>query len=176
MTNTMVLPSPAQQTSEGETSRKRRRIIQACEECRDRKRKCDGVRPVCGACSRRPGQSCVWNDDRNTKGWSNKYVFNLTESHTYMHVHPADQAAMSRAFARVSRSSSRPRPRLIRETPPRHLPNMPWTALDSLTSRQPCQPPHSWAPRHRPWPWPTPQPKAIDTCLNPRQSPAASTR
>ncbi|CAK7220258.1 hypothetical protein SCUCBS95973_004098 [Sporothrix curviconia] len=54
--------------------RKRRRTVQACEECRDRKRKCDGVRPVCSSCSRRPGR-CVWNDHRNTKG--NKYVEGL---------------------------------------------------------------------------------------------------
>ena len=53
------------------TGRKRRRTVQACEECRDRKRKCDGIRPVCGSCSRKPGR-CIWNDHRNTKGWSNK--------------------------------------------------------------------------------------------------------
>ncbi|OAA53003.1 Transcription factor [Cordyceps fumosorosea ARSEF 2679] len=76
----MLPPSPDPQTRENEPEgigRKRRRIVQACEECRDRKRKCDGGRPVCGACSRRPGQSCVWNDDRNTKGWSKNYVEGL---------------------------------------------------------------------------------------------------
>ncbi|RSL83981.1 hypothetical protein CEP51_004191 [Fusarium floridanum] len=33
--------------------RKRRRTALACEECRDRKRKCDGVKPICGACRTR---------------------------------------------------------------------------------------------------------------------------
>ncbi|KAI8724234.1 Zn(2)-C6 fungal-type domain-containing protein [Fusarium sp. LHS14.1] len=33
--------------------RKRRRTALACEECRDRKRKCDGVKPICGACKTR---------------------------------------------------------------------------------------------------------------------------
>lgn len=75
------------------TRKKRRRTVQACEECRDRKRKCDGMRPVCGSCSRRPGR-CIWNDHRNTKGWSNKLsipkqcsVYNHGDAD---HEHPLD--------------------------------------------------------------------------------------
>ncbi|KAM6520359.1 hypothetical protein FSOLCH5_005151 [Fusarium solani] len=58
--------------------RKRRRTALACEECRDRKRKCDGVKPVCGACKTRPAPRCIWNQERNSKGWwSNSYVQEL---------------------------------------------------------------------------------------------------
>jgi hypothetical protein len=54
-------------------NRKRRRIAIACNECRDRKRKCDGVKPVCGSCAKRPSQECVWEEGRSAKGWSNRY-------------------------------------------------------------------------------------------------------
>ncbi|CAI7648036.1 unnamed protein product [Penicillium pancosmium] len=74
----MLSLSVSQADVDGDTrGRKRRRIELACEECRERKRKCDGQRPVCGACTKRSGQVCIWNDDRNTKGWSNNYVEGL---------------------------------------------------------------------------------------------------
>lgn len=43
---------------------KRRKTKLACEVCRDRKVRCDGVKPVCGSCSRRkPGtERCVYVD------------------------------------------------------------------------------------------------------------------
>ncbi|CAH0022403.1 unnamed protein product [Clonostachys rhizophaga] len=54
--------------------RKRRRTALACEECRDRKRKCDGVKPICGACKGRSTAQCIWKQERNSKGWwSNRY-------------------------------------------------------------------------------------------------------
>ncbi|KAK5682727.1 hypothetical protein LTS10_005857 [Elasticomyces elasticus] len=59
------------------TNNKRRRITLACDECRERKRKCDGVRPVCGACIRRSSPSCVWHTERNSKGWTDSYVEGL---------------------------------------------------------------------------------------------------
>ncbi|KAH6605522.1 c6 transcription factor [Trichoderma cornu-damae] len=62
---------------EPEGGRKRRRTPLACDECRDRKRKCDGVKPVCGACRRRSITACVWNEGRASKGWSNSYVEGL---------------------------------------------------------------------------------------------------
>ncbi|KAL3441561.1 fungal-specific transcription factor domain-containing protein [Aspergillus insuetus] len=58
--------------------RKRRRIAIACNECRDRKRKCDGVKPVCGSCARRaPSAPCIWEEGRNARGWSHSYVQSL---------------------------------------------------------------------------------------------------
>ncbi|KAM0260132.1 hypothetical protein ACHAQJ_002896 [Trichoderma viride] len=56
---------------------KRRRTPLACDECRERKRKCDGVKPVCGACRRRSITTCVWNEERASKGWTNSYVEGL---------------------------------------------------------------------------------------------------
>ncbi|KAL7908481.1 aldehyde dehydrogenase family domain-containing protein [Trichoderma velutinum] len=58
-------------------TRKRRRTPLACDECRDRKRKCDGVKPVCGACRRRSITTCVWNEERVSKVWTNSYVEGL---------------------------------------------------------------------------------------------------
>jgi hypothetical protein len=43
---------------------KRRKIQLACTQCRERKVRCDGLRPVCGTCGRR-GQAaaCVYGHD-----------------------------------------------------------------------------------------------------------------
>ncbi|KAH8814897.1 fungal-specific transcription factor domain protein [Xylogone sp. PMI_703] len=45
---------------------KRQKIPVACDGCRARKVKCDGVRPVCGVCIRRKakGAVCTYSDDR----------------------------------------------------------------------------------------------------------------
>ncbi|KNG85200.1 hypothetical protein ANOM_008079 [Aspergillus nomiae NRRL 13137] len=63
--------------TESAGDRKRRRIAVACNECRERKRKCDGVKPVCGACVKRPSPRCVWDAGRNAKGWNHSYVESL---------------------------------------------------------------------------------------------------
>ncbi|KAF2671832.1 hypothetical protein BT63DRAFT_437770 [Microthyrium microscopicum] len=56
---------------------KRRKVSLACVECRERKRKCDGTRPVCGGCARRtPQPSCVYSDDTLKRG-SSSYVDSL---------------------------------------------------------------------------------------------------
>lgn len=48
---------------------KRRKTLMACEYCRTRKTKCDGRRPVCGACAKRgwTPDRCVWryNDEKD---------------------------------------------------------------------------------------------------------------
>ncbi|OIW35725.1 hypothetical protein CONLIGDRAFT_627758 [Coniochaeta ligniaria NRRL 30616] len=62
---------------EPEGSKKRRRVTLACDECRERKRKCDGVKPVCGSCSKRSARRCVWDDARYNRGWTNSYVQEL---------------------------------------------------------------------------------------------------
>lgn len=45
--------------------KKRNKVALACEECRERKVRCDGVQPVCGTCSRRyHGQKlCNYGND-----------------------------------------------------------------------------------------------------------------
>ncbi|KAH6994962.1 fungal-specific transcription factor domain-containing protein [Ilyonectria destructans] len=48
---------------------KRRRTAVACEECREKKRKCDGVKPTCGTCTSRLSRRCIWREERNSKGW-----------------------------------------------------------------------------------------------------------
>ncbi|KAM0469872.1 hypothetical protein ACHAPX_010257 [Trichoderma viride] len=70
-------PRSTAESPQPEGARKRRRTPLACDECRDRKRKCDGVKPVCGACRRRSITICVWNEERVSKGWTNSYVEGL---------------------------------------------------------------------------------------------------
>ncbi|CAE6423562.1 unnamed protein product [Rhizoctonia solani] len=43
------------------------RIFQACERCRERKAKCDGVRPICTHCGTRD-LNCEWADKRRMRG------------------------------------------------------------------------------------------------------------
>ncbi|QIX00436.1 hypothetical protein AMS68_005953 [Peltaster fructicola] len=57
--------SPPPTSDLSEPARKRPRVNQACETCRDRKTRCGGERPVCLACERRGvGSSCSY--DRST--------------------------------------------------------------------------------------------------------------
>lgn len=55
---------------------KRRKTAVACNECRDRERKCDGRRPVCGACSVRVKgeQNCIWDAGKLDKSHDSEYV------------------------------------------------------------------------------------------------------
>ncbi|KAH8705909.1 putative C6 transcription factor [Talaromyces proteolyticus] len=48
----------------GEPATKRRKTRLACDECRNKKIKCDGVRPLCGACTKKgwSEQKCVYNN------------------------------------------------------------------------------------------------------------------
>ncbi|CAM1506018.1 Fc.00g056590.m01.CDS01 [Cosmosporella sp. VM-42] len=77
----MNLMSPGSNTESPEaegTTRKRRRTALACDECRERKRKCDGIKPKCGACTARSAPCCIWNQERTSNGrWSNSYVDGL---------------------------------------------------------------------------------------------------
>src|SRR4051812_5021677 len=49
---------------------KRRKTTVACEICRVRKSKCDGVRPTCGPCSRRKNmvEECFYTEDKSHNG------------------------------------------------------------------------------------------------------------
>ncbi|KAJ0418596.1 fungal-specific transcription factor domain-containing protein [Aspergillus carlsbadensis] len=82
--------------------RKRRRIAIACNECRDRKRKCDGVKPVCGSCAKRASATpCVWDEGRNAKGWSNSYVESLRSR-----IHELEQHHATNNSSTASRPSA----------------------------------------------------------------------
>lgn len=87
---------------EADAQRKRRRTTLACEECRERKRKCDGIKPVCGACARRSAGCCVWNGDRSYVEGLKSRIRELEEQ---MHVtgsirvEPALSSATPRVYA-----------------------------------------------------------------------------
>ena len=53
------LPAPT-------TSRGRRRSARACEACRTRKTKCDGVRPICGQCAYHNNR-CTYEDVKRVR-------------------------------------------------------------------------------------------------------------
>lgn len=56
---------------------RRNRNALACEECRTRKRRCDGDAPACGSCVQRSCH-CVYSTDTQGKGWQTRSV--LTSS------------------------------------------------------------------------------------------------
>lgn len=55
---------------------KRRKIANACEPCRVRKARCDGMKPTCGACSTR-GQQCLYKAVVTDVERTNQYVETL---------------------------------------------------------------------------------------------------
>ncbi|OZJ01593.1 hypothetical protein BZG36_05466 [Bifiguratus adelaidae] len=58
---------------------KRQKVSLACQECRNRKSKCDGVRPICGSClsKKQPESACVYEPDRGRRSVKNQYVQHL---------------------------------------------------------------------------------------------------
>lgn len=63
---------PQQPSSSPNKSRptKRQKVSLACQECRDRKIKCDGARPTCGPCvkKKKPEGTCVYEPERARRG------------------------------------------------------------------------------------------------------------
>lgn len=59
--------------------RKRRKIALACDQCRSRKSRCDGVKPVCGECSHRRQQRnpCRYNLEHQKDPERDRYVDTL---------------------------------------------------------------------------------------------------
>ncbi|KAJ5097484.1 hypothetical protein N7456_008205 [Penicillium angulare] len=72
-----MTPTASRESPELEGPPKRRRTILACNECREKKRKCDGVKPICSACKRRDFSECVWDEERINKVWNNRYIDSL---------------------------------------------------------------------------------------------------
>ena len=61
----------SQVTNKEKTLRKRATV--ACEECRARKRRCDGAVPACGACMKRMTQ-CIYASEIEARQWRSQYV------------------------------------------------------------------------------------------------------
>lgn len=106
-----------------DAQRKRRRTALACEECRERKRKCDGIKPVCGACARRSAGCCVWNGDRSYVEGLKARIRELEEqvlADSTTRVDTASSCGTSRVYAGSAASPSQlAEPRLA---PPPHPP------------------------------------------------------
>ncbi|KAL2824468.1 hypothetical protein BDW59DRAFT_162357 [Aspergillus cavernicola] len=84
--------------------RKRWRIAIACNECRDRKRKCDGVKPVCGSCAKRTSTTqCAWEEGRNDKGWSHSRIQQLEQGQV---IEDTDNVAARPSARRTSQGES----------------------------------------------------------------------
>jgi hypothetical protein len=60
----------------GGSANKKTRVTTACESCRTRKRRCNGVRPVCGNCQEL-GYECVWTSGQKRRGPPKGYINNL---------------------------------------------------------------------------------------------------
>ncbi|KIX92650.1 uncharacterized protein Z520_11679 [Fonsecaea multimorphosa CBS 102226] len=66
----------------GDQARHRRQYKDAlaCEDCRRRKRKCDGARPICGTCAKRKATvPCIYTSRRGTDESNSRYVQQLLE-------------------------------------------------------------------------------------------------
>ncbi|KAL8381864.1 hypothetical protein RB595_005895 [Gaeumannomyces hyphopodioides] len=76
-------PAGGDTAGDGPPPTKRRKTRLACQECRDRKVRCDGARPVCGACFRKrlSPEQCIFVDvaDQQVSDISPLYVRSLEE-------------------------------------------------------------------------------------------------
>lgn len=54
----------------------RKRAALACDECRVRKRRCDGVIPACGGCTRRRS-TCVYSSEVEARAWQSSTIQSL---------------------------------------------------------------------------------------------------
>ncbi|KEQ92995.1 hypothetical protein AUEXF2481DRAFT_345350 [Aureobasidium subglaciale EXF-2481] len=70
-----ITGTPAEQNEQ----RKRRKVAQACDLCRSRKSRCDGVKPVCGECAQRPNlrSQCRYTPNPNRVPDHDGYVSGL---------------------------------------------------------------------------------------------------
>ncbi|KAE8249389.1 hypothetical protein A4X13_0g5233 [Tilletia indica] len=84
----------------------RKRIYRACEVCRRKKIRCDGLKP-CKACVRMK-ESCVFLDDASKSTYSKKYVESLEQRLKRMENSLADGALRSPALEAASAGPSQP--------------------------------------------------------------------
>ncbi|KLU82126.1 hypothetical protein MAPG_01203 [Magnaporthiopsis poae ATCC 64411] len=86
-------PADGDTAGDGPPPAKRRKTRLACQECRDRKVRCDGARPMCGACARKrvSPEQCIFvdvADPQQTSDISPLYVRSLEER-----IHELERAA-----------------------------------------------------------------------------------
>ncbi|TGO31885.1 hypothetical protein BHYA_0390g00080 [Botrytis hyacinthi] len=92
-----------------ESHRKEKRIGVACEECRKRKRKCDGLRPSCTLCSvsQKDCQYAGTVETRKRKQWDAEYVAVLEEQNSTLRAQVAQlQAGQASCLVSSENSSS----------------------------------------------------------------------
>ncbi|KAL5340262.1 fungal-specific transcription factor domain-containing protein [Aspergillus crustosus] len=77
----METSSPSQDVSQRGTfaRRKRRKIAVACDECRARKVRCDGIQPTCGQCAKRQeaGMQCKYTGEPEKRRAAQNYIATL---------------------------------------------------------------------------------------------------
>ncbi|KAL2820921.1 fungal-specific transcription factor domain-containing protein [Aspergillus cavernicola] len=71
--------SPPSRSQDNTRRPKRRKIAVACDECRARKVRCDGIQPVCGPCSKRAdsGVQCRYTGEPEKKRAVRNYISSL---------------------------------------------------------------------------------------------------
>ncbi|KAL4814443.1 fungal-specific transcription factor domain-containing protein [Aspergillus spinulosporus] len=76
MSDALSTPTPPQDASRRP---KRRKIAVACDECRARKVRCDGIQPVCGPCAKRAdkGAQCKYTSEPEKKRAAQDYIASL---------------------------------------------------------------------------------------------------
>ncbi|GIK05000.1 hypothetical protein Aspvir_009099 [Aspergillus viridinutans] len=62
---------------ESEKRPKRRKVAVACDECRARKVRCDGIQPVCGPCTKRSDARCVYTGEPEKRRAVRNYIASL---------------------------------------------------------------------------------------------------
>ncbi|KAF7125672.1 hypothetical protein CNMCM5793_001911 [Aspergillus hiratsukae] len=62
---------------ESEKRPKRRKVAVACDECRARKIRCDGIQPVCGPCTKRSDARCVYTGEPEKRRAVRSYIASL---------------------------------------------------------------------------------------------------
>lgn len=73
---TDIDPDLADRDASNGNTRKRKRISKACESCRRRKEKCDGVQPLCNPC-RTAQRTCTYPSQSRRRGLAPGYVHGL---------------------------------------------------------------------------------------------------
>ncbi|KAL5051329.1 hypothetical protein BDW71DRAFT_214261 [Aspergillus fruticulosus] len=95
MSDTLSIP-----TAQEDASRrpKRRKIAVACDECRARKVRCDGVQPTCGPCAKRAdrGIQCKYSGEAEKKKAAQDYIASLENRIKHLEV-PAYFSGLSEA-------------------------------------------------------------------------------
>ncbi|CUM62469.1 uncharacterized protein PRCAT00000019001 [Priceomyces carsonii] len=68
---------------EMEPESKRRRVRQACNPCRNKRAKCDGVKPVCSTC-RETGSTCTYSITSKKRGLKTGYLHDVERKKTLL--------------------------------------------------------------------------------------------